>query len=80
MQQVTQQWPISSHILQEPAAEFSHSVSEARPQEVSAGCSLHEGGLYLQTQSLWFLASSKPGLHSQATLPRGASLQMWLQP
>lgn len=32
--------------------------------------------LYLQMQSLWFLASSKPGLHSQATLPFGASLQM----
>lgn len=36
--------------------------------------------LYLQMQSLWFLASSNPGLHSQATLPLGASLQMWLQP
>lgn len=35
---------------------------------------------HIQMQSLWFLASSNPGRHSQATPPLGVSLQMWAQP
>lgn len=31
-------------------------------------------------QLLWFLDSSNPGRHSQATPPLGVSLQMWAQP
>lgn len=31
-------------------------------------------------QSLWSLASSNPGRHSQATPPLDVSLQMWAQP
>lgn len=42
-------------------------------------CQLHVA-LHIQIQSLWFLASSNPGRHSQATPPLGVSLQMWAQP
>lgn len=35
---------------------------------------------HVQMQPLWFLASSNPGRHSQATPPLGVSLQMWAQP
>lgn len=35
---------------------------------------------HLRMQSLWFLANSNPGRHSQATPPLGLSLQMWAQP
>lgn len=42
-------------------------------------CSAHVVG-HVQIQSLWFLASSNPGRHSQATPPLGVSLQMWAQP
>lgn len=38
------------------------------------------GVVHVQIQSLWFLASSNPGRHSQATPPLGVSLQMWAQP
>lgn len=36
--------------------------------------------IYLHLQSFWFLASSKPGLHSQATPPLGVSRQMCAHP
>lgn len=35
---------------------------------------------HVQVQPLWFLASSNPGRHSQATPTLGVSLQMWAQP
>lgn len=58
-----------------------NSVTSTAPVRCSVVfLSLMVDDSHVRMQPRWFLASSKPGRHSQATPPLGVSLQIWAQP
>lgn len=72
-------------VLAAAVAVVTRYCGHAKQERITSWRNLHAYVLHahvghVRMQSLWFLANSNPGRHSQATPPLGVSLQMWAQP